>query len=229
MSSAWRPALQDRTDRTRRQLILAGIELYARHGIEGVSLRSVNERAGSKNRAAAHYHFKTKEAFVSAIVEFMFDIEQGEIDAFVDQYGRALRGVEAEFFQYIAPILIIDQNRRWGRAGIRFLANLTLADPKRRSKIWTSTLVNDGEAFIDALGKHLPGADRDGLKLGASFALVNVIFGLAGERAMANTVFGDLSRLDETHQFAALVSYCASGIVAAAETSLQFSKRATHA
>lgn len=49
-------------------LILAAERLFAEHGIEGVSLRQVNQAARHRNSSAAHYHFGSKEGLVQAVL-----------------------------------------------------------------------------------------------------------------------------------------------------------------
>lgn len=209
--------LQNRTDRIREKLILSGMELYARFGIEGVSLRAVNEHAGSKNNSAAHYHFKTKLNFIKQIITYMFAIEKAEITAFVDVYGGAFSGIERALFRFIAPLLFIHENRPWGKFGLQFLSVLLISGRSHKINFWTPQMMRDGDGFIDQLGEHIPGTDQETLRLRASFMVVNLIVGLAGEKALENTVFGDLSVIPEEKQFLSLISYCACGLIGASE------------
>lgn len=50
-------------------LIHAAERLFARHGIEAVSLRQVNSEAKQKNIAAAHYYFGSKDGLVVAVLQ----------------------------------------------------------------------------------------------------------------------------------------------------------------
>jgi AcrR family transcriptional regulator len=56
-----------RSSATREKLILAAEELFARQGLDAVSLRQVNVAAGQRNASAAHYHFGSKEALIDAV------------------------------------------------------------------------------------------------------------------------------------------------------------------
>lgn len=49
------------------RLVLAAERLFARHGIDGVSLRQIAVEAGSANNSAVHYHFGSKEGLIAAI------------------------------------------------------------------------------------------------------------------------------------------------------------------
>ena len=58
------------------KLILAAEKLFARGGIEGVSLREIAAAAGQGNHHAVQYHFGSREGLVQAV--FAFRMEQME-------------------------------------------------------------------------------------------------------------------------------------------------------
>lgn len=49
------------------RIVLAAERLFARHGIDGVSLRQISAEGGSSNNSAVHYHFGSKEGLIAAI------------------------------------------------------------------------------------------------------------------------------------------------------------------
>lgn len=53
---------------TREKLLDCAERLFAEHGLDGVSLRTINADAGL-SPAALHYHFGTKQALVEALLE----------------------------------------------------------------------------------------------------------------------------------------------------------------
>jgi AcrR family transcriptional regulator len=53
---------------TREKLLDCAEELFAEHGLEGVSLRAINAQAGL-SPAALHYHFGTQQALVEALLD----------------------------------------------------------------------------------------------------------------------------------------------------------------
>ena len=53
---------------TREKLLDCAERLFAEHGLEGVSLRTINSEAGL-SPAALHYHFGSKAALLEAILE----------------------------------------------------------------------------------------------------------------------------------------------------------------
>jgi len=52
----------------RERLLDCAEHLFAEHGLEGVSLRAINAKAGL-SPAALHYHFGTQQALVEALLE----------------------------------------------------------------------------------------------------------------------------------------------------------------
>ncbi|HEX5946157.1 MAG TPA: helix-turn-helix domain-containing protein [Acidimicrobiales bacterium] len=53
---------------TTDRLISAAEELFASHGIDGVSLREINRVAGAKNASALQYHFRDRDGLLNALV-----------------------------------------------------------------------------------------------------------------------------------------------------------------
>jgi AcrR family transcriptional regulator len=58
----------ERSERTKDRLIRAAERLFGDQGINGVSLREINRRAGQRNPSALHYHFDDRDGLVRAIV-----------------------------------------------------------------------------------------------------------------------------------------------------------------
>lgn len=71
-----RPLRRDARD-SRDRLILAAERLFAERGIDGVSLREINQAAGQKNASGLQYHFGTKADLIAAV----FRHRAPEIDA----------------------------------------------------------------------------------------------------------------------------------------------------
>jgi AcrR family transcriptional regulator len=58
------------TTSAKEQIVVAAERLFARHGIEGVSLRQIGVAAGNSNNSAVQYHFGSKRELVQAIYEY---------------------------------------------------------------------------------------------------------------------------------------------------------------
>lgn len=59
-----------RRDQTRVAIIEKAEQLFAEHGIDGVSLRQIGTAVGSGNTSVVAYHFGSKEALVQAIFHY---------------------------------------------------------------------------------------------------------------------------------------------------------------
>lgn len=56
-----------RSDATKERILTTAEQLFAEHGVYGVSNRQISEAAGQGNTAAVGYHFGTKQDLVRAI------------------------------------------------------------------------------------------------------------------------------------------------------------------
>ncbi len=67
---AERPARQpSRTVGTKERILRVAQEAFADFGINGASLRRISEMSGSRNVMAAQYHFGSRDALMSAIID----------------------------------------------------------------------------------------------------------------------------------------------------------------
>ena len=93
-----------------RALLAAGRELLPARGCAGLSIREVAEAAGV-NLGMFHYHFKSREAFLRALLQTMYEdmfsqlAFQGSVDSFpMDNLRAALRFM-GRFLRANRPIL----------------------------------------------------------------------------------------------------------------------------
>ncbi|WP_372798459.1 TetR/AcrR family transcriptional regulator [Litorivivens sp.] len=59
----------NRSQRTRQAIVRAAENLYAKHGVEGVSLNTITRAARQSNRNAIQYHFGGKNGLLQAIFD----------------------------------------------------------------------------------------------------------------------------------------------------------------
>ncbi|MFC5749249.1 TetR/AcrR family transcriptional regulator [Actinomadura rugatobispora] len=88
---------------TKAQIVLAAERLFARHGIEGVSLRQIGAEAGNGNKSAVQYHFGTKDRLLQAIFEHRLPGVYGRRRILIAQYRPA--DLQAWVKCYVLPIL----------------------------------------------------------------------------------------------------------------------------
>jgi AcrR family transcriptional regulator len=101
-------------------LILAAERLFAERGIEGVSLRQVNQAANQRNISAAHYHFGSRDGLVQAVLMFRLprlDQRRGELL----QRHSDLPDVRFYLEAFILPLVEELSPREEGNYYVRFI------------------------------------------------------------------------------------------------------------
>jgi AcrR family transcriptional regulator len=112
-------------------LVLAAERLFAERGLDGVSLRQINEAAGQRNASAAHYHFGSREGVVRAVFEHRMAAVDARRRAVIESLHREGRmsDVRALIAAWIRPLAAELVPRPEGNHYVRFL------DQTRRA--WT--------------------------------------------------------------------------------------------
>lgn len=80
-----------RNDDAKTRLILAAETLFAKGGIEGVSLREIAAAAGQRNHHAVQYHFGIRDTLVQAVFDYRMDqmeAKRGEMLQAAREAGR---------------------------------------------------------------------------------------------------------------------------------------------
>lgn len=158
--------------KTRDALILAGERLFGEKGIDGVSLRQINSAAGQRNASAAHYHFGSKEALVSAVYEYRMASVNGRrlqrLQALHDT-GRE-HDVHAIVEAIVYPIVEEIRDTEGGSHYIRFMAQV-IGHPKiSLAEIWNSRFAEGLAEVINLLRAALP--EVPAVILGQRFGLM---------------------------------------------------------
>jgi AcrR family transcriptional regulator len=71
---------------TRDELIRSAERLFSSHGIDGVSLRAINQAAGQRNSSALQYHFTDRNGLVRAVLAKHRAVTDPRRHALLDQY-----------------------------------------------------------------------------------------------------------------------------------------------
>ncbi|WP_017936487.1 TetR/AcrR family transcriptional regulator [Nocardioides sp. Iso805N] len=148
---------------TRITLLEAAERLFAFRGIDGVSLREIQQAAGQSNASVVGYHFGSKAGLVQALIAYRHpgvEAERGAalaaLEAEVSERDPA-RATARELVSVIVDPLVSSIRR--GEMYAPFLARLS-EDPKARSEYWPAGIDDDlttevAERLIDAvLDKH---------------------------------------------------------------------------
>jgi AcrR family transcriptional regulator len=119
------------SEETRNQIKTAAQMLFARHGVDAVTVQEIVDAAGQRNNAALHYHFGTKEELIRQIVvdgAAVLDRRRREMLDEIEARGGP-RSVREVMLVLIMPAIELGEDKRW-RGYIRFTSNLQASDPK---------------------------------------------------------------------------------------------------
>src|SRR6218665_1835062 len=135
-ASSSRPSQRARSTRmgtaesaTRDNIIRASLTLFAKHGIDGVSLRQIVAAAGQSNPSAVHYHFQNKEGLLGAVIDHvngqLEPLQKQAMDSLFAAQDRGELTVREAVRTAIMPFVTLYASSYEGRMAIRFLSRLT--------------------------------------------------------------------------------------------------------
>ena len=108
---------EEKSERSRRQVLDVALQLFSRHGYRATSVREIAERA-RVSTGNLYHHFPDKEAIFNALLDELWEIADsrrfpfrrallaGEFPDNLEQLGFAARDSIIEFRQYVALIYV---------------------------------------------------------------------------------------------------------------------------
>ncbi|WP_324741764.1 helix-turn-helix domain-containing protein [Tsuneonella sp. CC-YZS046] len=136
---------------SRTRMILAAEVLFAREGIDGVSLRRIAASSGQKNHHAVQYHFGSRDGLVQAIFDYrmqQMDARRLEMIALAEQEQRL------EHPRTIAEVIFLPQLALIDKFGDHSYANFLC-----------QYLLRNSDAEYGRFGGNLPDGLRRTLNL----------------------------------------------------------------
>jgi AcrR family transcriptional regulator len=110
---------------TKAQLKAAAQVLFARYGVDAVTVQQIISAAGQRNNAALHYHFGDKDELVRQLVvdgAKVLDQRRREMLKALEASGRPVT-VRDVLVVLVVPVIELSNDARW--AGyVRFTSNL---------------------------------------------------------------------------------------------------------
>ncbi len=145
---------------TRQKILDAAEKLFARHGFESTSLRSIIASAGV-NLAAIHYHFRGKEGLIRAVIERRFAPVNDERLRLLAEYENRAEGqaplVEEILDAFLAPMLRIGLlHSGQGRLLMQLAGRLLQASDGMLEKAAGSEFERVAVRFLAAFQKAVP-------------------------------------------------------------------------
>lgn len=99
----------ERSQETRKRLILAAEKLFGEEGIGAVSMRRINAEAKQKNVSALHYHFGSREAIIQAIFEYRMTASAERRQVLLDQLIAEGRQNDLRSLIHVAIWPVVEQ------------------------------------------------------------------------------------------------------------------------
>lgn len=201
---------------TKRKLLVTAIKLFADHGIEAVSLRQINERAGARNASAINYYFGNKRGVLEAVLRFHHQVVGSVQNRNLRQLrSEALRRrlevreiIEALFLPHIGLIL----NPEFGWHIIKFYSRLVVEAPDDFRDLIFSYVKDIYEEAVRLLAVAVPGKSLDAIKSDMLFALILVTHGLGDIGHIGNSPVGELESEDPIELLNNVFDFIAEGI-----------------
>jgi AcrR family transcriptional regulator len=201
----------------RQRLMEASEQLFAEHGWNAVSIRTI-VAAADVNLAALHYHFGSKEQLLSEIFAARAKpiAEErlrllSEID--LDNNPSLERILEA----FLRPALTIGSDRRFGgRAFVKLRARLATEPEAVSRKILASAFDESSGEFLAAIERALPDIPRTDLEWRFHFMLGAMFYTMADAGRIQSITDGrcDPGQVEEALQH--IIPFLAAGFRSAA-------------
>ena len=131
MSSRMRTTPRAASEETKNQIKAAAQMLFARHGVDAVTVQQIVDAAGQRNNAALYYHFRTKEELIRQMVvdgAAVLDARRREMLDDMEKRGGPA-SIREVMLVLIMPVIELGEDERW-RGYIRFTSHLQASDPK---------------------------------------------------------------------------------------------------
>ena len=206
---------------TRELLVHAGLRLFARHGLEAVSLRQVIAEANQSNQSAVQYYFGGKPGLVSAVLDHVIE----QMQPLHAQAESTLRSISVDrtptvkeiVTMYLTPFATWYATSEEGRRSFRFLSRLTWQADLTEYTMLISKGLPYYEPLIERLQAALPSQAREAIALKVVIALGTVIHSMADMRVLRGIPVpssGAVAPANPWMMFEQFVNFLAGGLSA---------------
>ena len=208
---------------TRQKILDSAEKLFARHGFESTSLRSIIASAGV-NLAAIHYHFRSKEGLIRAVIERRFaPVNNERLRLLAECENRTNDGaplVEEILEAFLAPMLrvgLLDSGQ--GRLLMQLGGRLLQPSDGVLEKAAGSEFERVAVRFLAALHKALPDLAKHEIAWRMNFtigAAARALFGGIPMKVLSSASHENLHERDVQRVLQRLIAYTTAGMKAPA-------------
>ena len=168
---------------TRALLMETAERLFAERGVDGVTLREIQEGSGQSNSSVIAYHFGSKTGLVQALITWRNSTLDQRREELLTELRE--RGVDTDP-RSVVWVLVrpLAESIAAGEMFVPFLARLS-ENPRANTEYWPPDLTDwTAEVMESLVGEaldHVPAR----LRRGRTFQLYNSVLNLLGEQARA--------------------------------------------
>jgi len=182
---------------TKYNLILSALELFAENGIDAVSMRTINNAAGTRNASAVHYHFGNKLGIIEAIIAFIrAELDTSRLDALVALEKRVRNGERPGcreiMWAAFTPYYRLYSTPEYGHRALRFLARLQIDMSPEIRDILNRDTQQIAKRFDALLAQALPDLPDHIRQMRYIYFWPLTVQMFAGSGHLDSTAFGDL-------------------------------------
>ncbi|WP_305456703.1 TetR/AcrR family transcriptional regulator [Photobacterium leiognathi] len=212
---------------TKSRILDAAELLFAEHGFNETSLRTITSKAGV-NLASVNYHYGDKKTLVRAVLSRYLDVFmpalEGELERLLTRDDFTMEDV---FQCGKSPLVSLDGYRTNGATVFMSLLGRGYTDVQGHLRWFiTNRYKTVLSLFVQAVCRANPSLDPETLFWRLHFTLGAVVFTMASSTALCEIAENDFSSQVKTEDLIdRLVPYLAAGVAAPIEPSLSLVKQ----
>ena len=194
--------------------------LFADFGFAATSLRDITSEAGV-NLAAVNYHFGSKEALLSALMERRFLPVNERRLALLDELEASAGSAGPKLEDIVRAFLVppFHKHAEWGKSGEKFLKLVGRIHSEANEEIRVSFLglIEDVLVrFTAALQRALPDLEADEVSRRMLFIVGAMAFTMMYGESLVSR--GELTASDKEQLLGSLIQFAAAGVAGSAPT-----------
>ena len=202
------PAADDGLTDTARRILEIAERLFAEQGVEQVPLRQIVVESGQRNRSALHYHFGSREALVSHLLNRRLH----QVNEIRHRYLDELEGrgqpvdIHGVVQATIRPLVDVVLDTDWGTNYLQVLAQTTFSPGLLNKGLVDKTAMSALYRVREHLYALLPDVPRNVMKLRMIWFMDTVVYSMAHWVRERNKRIRSAPPVDE------LVDFCAAAL-----------------
>lgn len=220
MTSRTKPPKPVADSDTRDAIVQAALNLFAKHGVDGVSLRQIVGAAGQANPSAVHYHFQSKEGLVAAVLQHvqkqLLPLQQQAIDSMDEAQRLGTLDVREVMRLWVTPMVLMYSSSDQGRRGIRFMSRLTWQPQNMGQDQLIGCSVEHMNRVCEHLAHLIPGKTKERLFFLTVVTTANLLHSMSDASLLGRQTVLGLSEMFRDRPFELIdwmIDYMAAGLV----------------